>query len=507
MLSICGEAFRQGAGNQTLVRRRRIKMQNKLKIIVVLALFNWLVMTVPSTAETELTKLVNEIRPAVVTVIVYDINQQVAGIGSGFFIDKDGHLITNYHVLDGRYTAEVKTADGNAYPIKMIVADNRAADLVKVRVDIPRKKFKWVETADRLPSIAEQILVVGSPMGLEQTVSEGIVSSIRTIPTVGEFFQMSAPISPGSSGSPVINLKGQVVGVATFQMIRGQNLNFAVSTKSIKKLKPVKAGISMSLWTFNNSLHQPGLAEKLCRQGYSFSINGEDQKALEFFQEAIEKDPKNTMAWNGLGYCHVGMNNPAAAIKAYQQAIKTNPADETLYFILGNYYVKLDQPQEAVNAYRQVIRMKPDFEEAHFKLGVVYSRLGQIDEGKNAFETVIRLNPDAAPAHFNVGIAYAQLGRYKDALKSNQEVLRIDPDFAPAHNNIGMLHNRLGNADQEIRAYKSAIRSDPDFASAHYNLGVALLQTGDKAAALDEYKILKDLDKQSANQLFNQIYY
>lgn len=482
-------------------------MRNKLKIIVVMALFSWLVMSDPLTAETELTKLVKEIRPAVVTVIVYDINQAVANIGSGFFIDKYGHLITNYHVLDGKYTAEVKTAEGNTYPIKLIVADNKATDLVKVLVDIPPQKFKWVKTADSLPSIAEQVLVVGSPMGLEQTVSEGIVSSIREIPSVGEFFQMSAPISPGSSGSPVINLKGQVVGIATFQMVRGQNLNFAVSVKSVRKLKPVKAGMSMPLWTYNNSLNQPGLAEELCRQGYSFSINGEDQKALEFFREAIEKDPENTMAWNGLGYCHVGMNNPAAALKAYQQAIKTNPGDETLYYILGNYYVKLGQPQEAINAYRQVIRMKPDFEEAHFKLGVVYSQLGQLDEGKNAFETVIRLNPDAVPAHFSVGIAYAQLGRYKDALKANQEVLRIDPNFAPAHNNIGMVQKRLGNAGLEIESYKRAIRIDPDFAFAHYNLGVALLQSGDKAAALDEYKILKNLDQQGANQLFNQIYY
>ncbi len=482
-------------------------MRNKLKIIVVMALFNWLVMSAPLTAETELTKLVNEIRPAVVTVIVYDINQVVTNIGSGFFIDKYGHLITNYHVLDGKYTAEVKTAEGNTYPIKLIVADNKATDLVKVLVDIPPKKVKWVKTADSLPSIAEQVLVVGSPMGLEQTVSEGIVSSIREIPSVGEFFQMSAPISPGSSGSPVINLKGQVVGIATFQMVRGQNLNFAVSVKSVRKLKPVKAGMSMPLWTFNNSLNQPGLAEELCRQGYSFSINGQDQKALEFFQEAIKKDPENTRAWNGLGYCHVGMNNPAAALKAYQQAIKTSPGDETLYYILGNYYVKLGQPQEAINAYRQAIRMKPDFEEAHFKLGVVYSQLGQLDEGKNAFETVIRLNPDAVPAHFSVGIAYAQLGRYKDALKANQEVLRIDPEFAPAHNNIGMVQKRLGNAGLEIESYKRAIRIDPDFAFAHYNLGVALLQSGDKAAALDEYKILKNLDQQGANQLFNQIYY
>ena len=431
-------------------------MRNKLKITIVLALFNWLVMTGPLTAGTDLTELVNEIRPAVVTVIVYDINQKVAGIGSGFFIDKYGHLLTNYHVLDGRYTAEVKTADGNTYPIKHIVAENRAVDLVKVLVDIPRKKFKWVKTADSLPSIAEQILVVG---------------------------------------------------VATFQMVRGQNLNFAVSAKSVGKLKPVKAGMSMSLWTFNHSLHQPRLAEKLCRQGYSFSINGEDQKALEFFKEAIAKDPKSTMAWNGLGYCHVGMNDPAAAIKAYQQAIKTNPTDETLYFILGNYYVKLGQPQEAIKIYLQVIKMKPDFEQAHFKLGVVYSQLGRLVESKSAFETLIRLNPDVAPAHFNVGIAYAQLGRYTDALQANQEVLRIDPEFAPAHNNLGMVHKMLGHADREIEAYKRAIRIDPDFAFAHYNLGVALLQTGDKVAALDEYRILKNLDKQSANQLFNQIYY
>ena len=485
---------------------RGIHVRPKLMITAVL-LFNWLVMAAPLNAGTELTRLVNKIRPAVVTVVVYDEAQKVANIGSGFFIDKYGHLITNYHVLDGRYKADVRTVDGSTYPIKLVVADNRDTDLVKVLVDIPRHKIKWVNTADRLPSIAEQIVVVGSPMGLEQPVSEGIVSSIREIPSVGEFFQMSAPISPGSSGSPVINLKGNVVGVATFQMIKGQNLNFAVSTKSVNKLKPVRAGMSLALWTFNNSLRQPGLAEKLCRQGFQLSINGEDQKALEFFKEAIARDPENTMAWNGLGSCHVGLNNPAAAINAYRQAIETNPTDETLYFILGDYYVKLEQHQEAIDAYREVIRLKPDFEEAHFKLGVVYSRLGRLDEGKDAFETVIRLNPDAVPAHFNVGIAYAQLGRYQDALRANQEALRVDPEFAPAHNNIGLVQQKLGNTDLEIDAYKRAIRIDPDFASAHYNLGVALLRSGDKAAALDEYKILKELDKPSADQLFNQIYY
>ena len=480
-------------------------MNTYLKII--LGLLLWLVPTGYLRAEVNLTKLVNEISPAVVTIVVYDVNRQVTSIGSGFFIDKSGHLITNYHVLDGSYAAAVRTAGGKTYPIKLVVADDESVDLMKVLVDIPRKEIKTIKISKNLPSIAEQILVVGSPMGLEQTVSEGIVSSIRKIPAVGDFFQMSAPISPGSSGSPVINLKGQVIGVATFQFVRGQNLNFAVAGKSVLKLKPTGPALAISRWTFNNSLEQPKLAEELCRKGYSFSINGEDQKALQFFRQAIEKDPKNKMAWNGLGYCHVGLNNPQAAIQAYQQAIKADPNDEMLHYNLANYYIKLGHQQEAIDTYQNAISVNPSFEPAYFKLGVIYTQVGRLDEGKAAFENVIRLNPEAAPAYFNIAIAYTKLGHYHEAVKANKEVLRIKPDFAPAYNNMGLLYGKLDRPHDEVKAYKEAIRLDPDYASAHFNLGTALLQKGDKTGALDEYKILINLDKKAADNLFNKIYY
>jgi tetratricopeptide (TPR) repeat protein len=480
-------------------------MKDTIKIIF--GLLIWLAATGPIRAEADLTKLVDKIRPAVATIVVYNANRQVSGIGSGFFIDKSGHLITNYHVLAGSYAADVRTFDGKTYPIKLVVADDQSVDLVKVLVDIPRKRIKSIKLSKNLPAIAEQILVVGSPMGLEHTVSEGIVSSIREIPSVGKFFQMSAPISPGSSGSPVINLKGQVIGVATFQLVRGQNLNFAVAGESVLKLKATGPALAMSRWTFNNSLEQPKLAEELCRQGYSFSINGEDQKAIQFFRQAIEKDPQNTLAWNGLGYCHVGLNNPQAAIKAYQQAIKTDPTDAALHFNLANYYVKLGRQQEAINSYQRVISLDPSSEPAYFRLGVIYTQLDRLAEGKAAFEKVISLNPDAAPAFFNIGIAYAKLGRYHEAINANKEVLRIKPDFAPAYNNMGLVYGKLGQSNDEIKAYKEAIRVEPDYVSAHFNLGTALLQKGDKTGALDEYKILKKLDKEAADNLFNHIYY
>lgn len=480
-------------------------MNKKLKFIIGSVI--GLLLAVDSGAAVDLTKLVNEIRPAVVTIVVYDVNRQVTSIGSGFFIDKRGHLITNYHVLDKSYAADVRTLDGETYPIKLVVAENKSVDLVKVLVDIPRRKIKSIKVNDRLPAIAEKVLVVGSPMGLEHTVSEGIVSSIRKIPSVGNFFQMSAPISPGSSGSPVINTKGQVIGVATFQFLRGQNLNFSVAGESVLRLKPTGPALAVSRWTFNNSLEQPKLAEELCRKGYSFSINGEPQKAIQFFQQAIEKDPSNKMAWNGLGYCHVGLNDPQAAIQAYQQAIKADPADESMHFNLANYYLKLGRQQDAINSYLEVITINPGFERAYFRLGIVYTELGRLNEGQSAFENVIRLNPDAAPAYFNIAITYTKLGRYHEAIDANKQVLRIKPEYAPAYNNLGRVYGRLGQSAEAINAYKEAIRVDPDNISAHFLLGTALLQKGDKTGALDEYKILKKLDKKTADNLFDKIYF
>jgi S1-C subfamily serine protease len=155
-------------------------------------------------ADTKLTRLVKKIRPAVVTVIVYNMNKEVANIGTGFFVDKKGHLVgtgffvdkkghlvTNYHVLVGKYSADVRTLDGKTYPVKSLLAKNQPADLVKVLVEIPEDKVQWLKVDPDLPSIAQQVVVVGSPMGLEQTVSEGIVSSIREIPAIGSSFHRS----------------------------------------------------------------------------------------------------------------------------------------------------------------------------------------------------------------------------------------------------------------------------------------------------------------------------
>ena len=188
-------------------------------------------------AQESLPQLIKRIQPGVVTVIGYDTNGKVIRLGSGFFINNRGQVITNGHVIYGVARAEVKTADGVHYPLKMMVAEDREADLVKVVAEGLQGNRHYLPIASTLPEVGERVVVVGSPLGLEQTVSDGMISGIRQIPGRGEILQISAPVSPGSSGGPVVNLQGEVVGVATFQMGRGQNLNFAIPGKRLAALR------------------------------------------------------------------------------------------------------------------------------------------------------------------------------------------------------------------------------------------------------------------------------
>ena len=457
-------------------------------------------------AETDLTELVKNIQPAVVTVVAYDVNGNVANLGTGFFVSKEGHLITNYHVLFGKFSAEIKTAEGGTYRIKTIIAQNQATDLLKVGVDIPADSFRWLEVSDEPALIAQHVVVVGSPMGLEQSVSDGIISSVREIPGVGTFYQISAPISPGSSGSPVVNMNGKVVAVATFQFVQGQNLNFAIASQSIRQLQANQAGRSLSEWTFNQSNQKAVLTEELCRKGFSFSINGQDQKALEYFKKAAEKDPNSTTAWYGLGYCYAGQNSYTDAIAAYRHAIQTNPTNAISYFHLGNYLSKLGRYDEAIETIKQAVLINPEFEEAYFNLGIIYLKTGRLEEGKEAFQNVIRINPGSKTAHYNMAVTCTSLGQYEEAVEAFQKAISIQPDFTEAHFNLGVVYGELGNSQDELEEYKQAIRTNPDFMPAHYAIGQAYLKRGNKAAALDEYKILKGLDETTAAKFFKEIY-
>jgi S1-C subfamily serine protease len=182
--------------------------------------------------------IIKRIVPSVVTILAILEDGKAVALGSGFFIDNSSHVITSYHVLKGANRAEIRMADGKIYPIKQVVAWDKEGDLIKVSVEIPPKDVRPLLVSTSIPEVGEHVIVFGNPLGLAQTVTDGIVSAIRDTSSSGRIIQISAPLSKGSSGGPVVNMKGEVVGVVSFQFVQGQNLNFSVSGERVRKLVP-----------------------------------------------------------------------------------------------------------------------------------------------------------------------------------------------------------------------------------------------------------------------------
>lgn len=176
-----------------------------------------------------LTDIVKETEAATFTVYTYDEYGAPQGSGSGFFIDQTGTGITNYHVLNGAIKAIIKTNDKKEYEIEQVIASNKDWDLIRFKIKSQDNvKFPYLKISKIVPEKGEKIYNISAPLGLENSISEGIVSSFREDAQHGNTVQITAPISPGSSGSAILNKKGQYFAVATFQKSKGQNLNFGV---------------------------------------------------------------------------------------------------------------------------------------------------------------------------------------------------------------------------------------------------------------------------------------
>jgi len=187
-------------------------------------------------AQDNLPSLIKKIQPSVVTITTFDDAGNPTLRGTGFFISEEGDVLTNLHVIEGAAFVEVRTLTGETYTGTKVVAEDKNADLVRLSVTIPHGAVEPLLVSSVLPEVGERILVIGSPFGLEQTVSDGIVSAVREVKVFGHVIQITAPISQGSSGSPVVNMSGEVIGVATFQFVEGQNLNFAIPGNRVKLL-------------------------------------------------------------------------------------------------------------------------------------------------------------------------------------------------------------------------------------------------------------------------------
>jgi hypothetical protein len=206
------------------------------KLVLLIVLTGALVRAQSPVRRKNIPAIARDATGAVVSIIMSDKDGHPIAQGSGFLVSKDGRIVTNYHVIENGTSAIVKLPGGAFFVVDGVLVSDKARDIAVIKAHGESFRTLSLGNSDRL-QVGEEVVAIGNPLSLESTVSDGIVSGIRTVEKEGgKFLQVTTPISPGSSGGPLFNMGGEVVGITTLYLKGGENLNFAIPINDVKHL-------------------------------------------------------------------------------------------------------------------------------------------------------------------------------------------------------------------------------------------------------------------------------
>ena len=386
------------------------------------------------------------------------------GFGSGFFV-KPNQIVTNFHVIEGAAQGTAKLVGKDArYQIEGIVATDKDNDLAVLKVTAYGITPLSLGDSDTV-NIGAKVYVAGNPKGLEGTFSDGLISRRERYPK--KRLQMTAPISPGSSGGPVLNSAGEVIGisVSVHRALDAQNLNFAIPSNYLKAL----------------------LAKR--QPARPLSQNNQSISAETYFLRGNAK--------HELGLYH-------AAVADYTAGIRRKPAAASAYYNRGLAKADLKQYAAAIADYTEAIRLKPDFAYAYYNRGLAKVNLKQYEAAISDFTQVIGLKPDDADAYVNRGLAKKKLKEYFAAISDYDMAIRLKPDYADAYNNRGNAKADLKEYFAAISDYDTAIGLKPNYPGAYYNRGVTKVALKQYAAAIADYDMAIRLKPDDADAYYSR---
>ena len=236
----------------------------------------------------------HDAQKAVFLIVVSNASGREIGQGSGVVVSNDGKVITNYHVIDGASSAVIKFPNGAFFLIEGVLAADMAKDIAVLKASGSDFPTVALGDSDKV-QVGEEVVSIGSPLSLEATVSNGIISSIRELKDENQrLFQTTAPISPGSSGGALLNMGGELIGITTAEMVGGQNLNFAVP---INVVKPLLSASSLRKLADKPNVKETASGRAVQRLGevksIAFASFGQTQAALIVRERLINRLAKS----------------------------------------------------------------------------------------------------------------------------------------------------------------------------------------------------------------------
>ncbi|MDA3833923.1 MAG: trypsin-like peptidase domain-containing protein [Spirochaetales bacterium] len=251
-----------------------------------------------------------EVSPSVVVIRTYDTQGNDKMLGSGVTL-KDGVVVTNCHVLKDAATIQVDRHDIK-YPATLLQSD-WDRDICSLSVNGLKGQAVTKGSTTHL-QVGDKVYVVGAPQGLDLTLSDGLISSLHPV-AGGQYLQITAPISPGSSGGGLFDAEGRLIGLPTFYLAGGQQLNFAVPVEWVNELPKRNAPAPKAKKTTST---------EWLNQTIEFEEVKDWPGMLKHTYRWVKNQPREG-AWLNLGRAYEKNNQLNKSIEAFQQALRINP--------------------------------------------------------------------------------------------------------------------------------------------------------------------------------------
>ena len=469
-----------------------------------------------------------------VVVLAYNSENELIGFGSGVVVLGD-IIATNCHVIEVARRIAIRYR-GNESP-----ADILHTDLHRDTCTITASNIEAVPASlgnsDSL-IVGDRVYAIGAPQGFELSLSEGLVSNLREMDE-GRHIQTTAAISPGSSGGGLFNEDGQLVGLTTYFITEGQNLNFAVPVNWISELPDRHTAREVSdanqlewhnkartlesdedwdllkqhatLWVeadpdSADSWFFLGIGIQRGRSVHYVSNNvSNNAEAIEAFSKAVQLDPEYEEAWQNLGKSLTRALQYEKASQAYREAIHLNPQNPSYWIELGKAYQYNLQNDLAIGAYKQGILVDPTYAIGWISLGDNYRYQSQYGESLNAYREGLLYNNQDVRLWKGVGHAHLRLKNYSQAVEAYRQALKINPQAQSVLSELGAAYNGLRRYDQAIIALKQATTLNSQDPFAWYELGLALRHTNQTGELKDIYNRLLEMHRPIADLFFEEV--
>jgi len=343
-------------------------------------------------------QIYEKVKDAVVVIFAFDFSGELSAQGSGVVLNDKGYVVTNYHLLSGSERLEIRHGN-EIVPYIDIIGIDVEKDILILKIE--ENKFPFAKIADtKALKIGQRVYAIGNPLGFENTISEGIISGLRSYEEKRKnYIQITASISPGSSGGAVVNDRGELIGISTLTAREGQNINFAIPIDEV-------LSVEISSYIKNNVFKDFELYQK----GLNADNEGKYKEAINFYSQFIKTNPDRPYAFNNRGLAKYHAGDLTGAVSDFNRAIEINPNDAAFYINRGVVLSDLNHFQSAIQDYTKAIQIEPNFETSYYNRAIEKLQLDDYMGAIQDFNVVIEINSNDNAAYYNRGIAKYNLG-------------------------------------------------------------------------------------------------